>query len=280
MTTALAASRIWVIGDLQGCLRPLQSLLEQIRFNPATDHLVFAGDLINRGPQTLATLRFVRGLGAHATALLGNHDLHFLAIVAGVRQPAASDTLDELLASADLADLVDWLRHCPLAVVADQHLLTHAGCPAEWDLDDVLREAGQCEQVLRSNDWRARMADLFGNQPARWQDAHTAAQRIRYTINALTRLRFVHADGSLDFATKEGAHSSAATGLQPWFAVPGHRARQDARLQALVFGHWSSLGVFVEPGLVSLDAGCVWGGCLAAYQLRGPSAGHLEQVQC
>jgi bis(5'-nucleosyl)-tetraphosphatase (symmetrical) len=279
VTTAIAASRIWVIGDLQGCLSPLQSLLEKIRFNPAADHLVFAGDLINRGPQSLATLRFVRGLGADATALLGNHDLHFLAVVAGVRQAATSDTLEELLASADLTELVDWLRQCPLALVTDRHLLTHAGCPAEWDLDDVLREAGQCEQVLRCNEWRTRIAELFGNQPARWQDAHTASQRLRYSINALTRLRFVHADGSLDFATKEGAHTTPKD-LQPWFTVPGHRARHDARLQALVFGHWSTLGVFVEPGLVSLDAGCVWGGCLAAYQLRGPLAGHLEQVQC
>jgi bis(5'-nucleosyl)-tetraphosphatase (symmetrical) len=279
VTTALAASRLWVIGDLQGCLSPLQALLEKIRYQPLTDHLVFAGDLINRGPQTLATLRFVRDLGANATALLGNHDLHFLAVVAGVRPPAASDTLDELLACADRAELVDWLRQRPLALVADRHLLTHAGCPAEWDLDDVLREAGQCERVLRSADWRVHMAELFGNQPARWQDAHTTSERLRYTVNALTRLRFVHADGRLDFATKEGAHTTPA-GLQPWFAVPDHRARQDARLQALVFGHWSTLGVFVEPGLVSLDAGCVWGGCLAAYQLRGPHAGQLEQVQC
>jgi bis(5'-nucleosyl)-tetraphosphatase (symmetrical) len=279
VTQAAAASRIWVVGDLQGCLAPFQELLAQIRFNSLTDHIVLAGDLINRGPESLATLRFIRALGDSVTALLGNHDLHFLAVVANVRQPTSSDTLNALLQAPDLAALSHWLRHLPLTFYIDGHLLTHAGCPAEWDLDDVQREAKACEQLLRAPDWQAHMAALFGNQPTLWSHAGTAQQRYRFTINALTRMRFVHADGSLDFATKEGAKSAPA-GLQPWFDVPGHRALADTRIQRIVFGHWSTLGVFVRDRLVSLDAGCVWGGCLAAYQLRGPDQGRLEQVQC
>ncbi len=279
MTQAAAANRIWVIGDLQGCLAPLQELLKQISFNPLTDHIVLAGDLINRGPQSLATLRFVRELGQNVTALLGNHDLHFLAVLAGVRQTAASDTLQELLQAPDLPELSDWLRRLPLTFYSDRHLVTHAGCPAEWNLDDVQREAQECEQVLRAPDWREHMASLFGNFPAQWQDARSSEERRRFTINALTRLRFVNTDGSLDFATKEGA-GAAAPGLRPWFEVPGHRALADTRIQRIVFGHWSTLGVFTRSSLVSLDGGCVWGGCLAAYQLRGPEQGRLQQVKC
>jgi bis(5'-nucleosyl)-tetraphosphatase (symmetrical) len=279
VTQAAAASRIWVVGDLQGCLTPFQELLSHIRFDPLSDHIVLAGDLINRGPQSLATLRYVRNMGEHVTALLGNHDLHFLAVLAGVRKLANSDTLQELLQAADLDELSAWLRQLPLTFYSDKHLVTHAGCPAQWDLDDALREAHACEQLLRAPNWHLSMASLFGNQPARWQDAHTPEERKRYTINALTRMRFVQADGSLDFATKEGA-TAVAPGLLPWFDVPGHRALADARVQRIVFGHWSTLGVFVKDALVSLDAACVWGGCLAAYQLRGPEQGLLEQVQC
>ena len=263
-----------LIGDLQGCCGAFDRLLDEAGFSPSRDHLTVLGDLVNRGPQSLAVLQRLRGLGAAASCLLGNHDLHLLAVAHGVRPLHAGDTLDEILASPERAAWLDWLRWRPLALRSDGWLQVHAGVPPQWDAAATLAHAAEVEALLRGPDLAAALQRLFGNQPARWDDTLAGADRLRFIVNALTRMRFCSADGTLDFKTKGGI-DRAPPGRMPWFEVPG---RGTAGVP-VAFGHWSTLGLIDRPDLLSLDTGCVWGGALTAVRVDGGRR-EVMQVVC
>lgn len=260
---------IVAIGDIQGCLECLCELLRATADEPA---LVFVGDLVNRGPQSLEALRFVKSLGDRATVLLGNHDLHLLAVAAGIRPLHADDTLREILDAPDRDELLDWLRARPLAHFAAGALFVHAGVLPQWTVEQTLALAAEVEARLRAADYRDFLATMYGNQPARWNDSLRGADRARCVINALTRLRFVDADGAMDFKVKEGT-AAAPPGLMPWFDHP----RRATRGTPIVFGHWSTLGLMLREDAICLDTGCVWGGRLTA--MRWPDRS-LIQVDC
>lgn len=262
----------YLIGDLQGCCDAFERLLAEIGFSPSRDRLTVLGDLVNRGPASLRTLQRLRTLGDAADALLGNHDLHFLAVAHGIRAAHRSDTLDDILASSEREAWVDWVRQRPLALAREGWLCIHAGLPPQWDAARALALAGEVQALLRGPDLPAFLAVMYGNEPARWDDALAGPDRWRFAINALTRARFVHAgDGRLDFQVKEGA-DAAPPGLVPWFEAPGRRSAG----QPVAFGHWSTLGLIERPDLLALDTGCVWGGQLTAVRVDG---GRREAVQ-
>ncbi|WP_418316528.1 symmetrical bis(5'-nucleosyl)-tetraphosphatase [Piscinibacter sakaiensis] len=264
----------YLIGDVQGCCGALQRLLEKIDFSASRDRLFVLGDMVNRGPQSLATLRLLRGLGDAASCLLGNHDLHLLAAAHGVRKVHRSDTLDDILTADDREAWIDWVRWRPLAIFDDGWLMVHAGVVPQWDREQTMRLAAEVETRLRGPDLTAFLQVMYGNQPARWDDALDGDDRLRLVINALTRTRFLLPDGSLDFTTKEGV-DEAPPGLTPWFDAPGRRTAG----QPIAFGHWSRLGLINRPNLVALDTGCVWGGALSALRIDGGRR-ELIQVDC
>ncbi|HEU0201769.1 MAG TPA: symmetrical bis(5'-nucleosyl)-tetraphosphatase [Burkholderiaceae bacterium] len=264
---------IIVMGDMQGCLTSLQTLLAQF---PQADRLIFVGDLVNRGPQSLASLRFVRDLGERAVTVLGNHDLHLLAAAAGIRPLHRDDTLQEILDAPDRDGLLEWLRARPLAHLEAGALFVHAGVLPQWTVEQTLALAREVEAGLRSADHRAFLATMYGNEPARWDDALAGADRMRCVINAFTRIRFVTADGTMKFKLKEGA-ASAPPGLVPWFDHPARRTHPARGGLPIVFGHWSALGLVNRADIVCLDTGCVWGGKLSA--MRWPDRA-LWQVDC
>ena len=264
----------YLVGDLQGCCEPLDRLLAEIGFSASRDHLFALGDLVNRGPQSLDTLRRLRGLDHSATCLLGNHDLHLLAVAHGVRPAHHGDSLDEILAAPDRAEWVDWLRQLNMATSTDGWLLVHAGVVPQWDRATTLLLAGEIETCLRSSDLPAFLEVMYGNQPARWSDDLTGVDRLRFAINTLTRIRFVHPDGMLDLASKEGT-GATPPGLLPWFDAPHRRTAGDP----IAFGHWSTLGLINRPDLIALDTGCVWGGSLSAMRID-EGRRELIQVAC
>ncbi|MFT5588430.1 MAG: bis(5'-nucleosyl)-tetraphosphatase (symmetrical) [Bradyrhizobium sp.] len=264
-----ALTSLYAIGDLQGCASQLASLMEKVLHEDAGARWFFVGDLVNRGPRSLATLRLIRSLGDRASCVLGNHDLHLLAVAHGIRKTGRSDTLDEILQAPDRDELLDWLRRQALAQWIDGHLLVHAGVPAQWTVEQTLALAGEVETVLRGPDWVAFLREMYGNAPARWDDALTGSERLRCIVNGLTRMRLCTADGSMVLKNPE----ESAQLLVPWFDVPG-------RLSAavtVVYGHWSARGLTLRPDLIGLDSGCLWGGQLSAVRL---SDRKLVQVSC
>jgi len=270
--------KTYVIGDLQGCAHEAEALLEQIARDCAGDaRILFVGDLINRGPESLLALRRMKALaeasGGRVEALLGNHDLHLIAVAAGAQRASKSDTLDEILAAPDRDELMAWLRQRPLAMFVDAHLLVHAGVAPQWDAAQTMALAGEVEDVLRGDGWIDFLANMYGNLPDRWDDNLTGMDRLRCIVNALTRMRLCLPDGTMDFAHKESESGPVGSGLLPWFDLPGRRTMD----VTVVFGHWSALGLVLRPNLVGLDSGCVWGGKLTAVCLddRG-----LLQVDC
>lgn len=268
---------LYLIGDVQGCDAALGRLLDEAAFSPSRDRLVLLGDLVNRGPQSLAVLRRVMALGASAQALLGNHDLHLLASAQGVRPLHRGDTLDDVLAAPDRTALLDWLRWRPLALHEQGVLMVHAGVLPQWTVAQTLALAGEVEAVLRSDDWGAFLRQMYGNQPDRWDAALQGAERLRVIVNALTRLRFCTPQGRMEFATKTGGADAAPPGHLPWFDVPGRRSAASV----VAFGHWSTLGWLDRPDLISLDTGCVWGGSLSAVRLGANARERtLIQVRC
>jgi bis(5'-nucleosyl)-tetraphosphatase (symmetrical) len=262
----------YAIGDLQGCLLQTKSLLKKIRTVSPKAKFVFVGDLVNRGPSSLQTLRHVRALGDAATVVLGNHDLHLLAAAHGIRRVRANDPLNEILQAADCIELLDWLRQRPLAHVEDGHLLVHAGVLPQWTVEQTLALAHEVETVLRGPDWVDFLREMYGNQPAKWDDALTGGERLRCIVNALTRLRFCTAEGEMEFDTTTGTDGAPA-GFMPWFEVP----RRKTENVTVVFGHWSTLGLMLRPNLIALDTGCVWGGKLTAVRLDNRA---VLQVDC
>jgi bis(5'-nucleosyl)-tetraphosphatase (symmetrical) len=256
---------IYAIGDVQGCYDTLSRLLDLLRFDPARDYLWFAGDLVNRGPQSLQTLRFVRGLGPAALSVLGNHDLHLLALANGGRK-GKRDSLEQVLAAPDRDELLDWLRRQPLLHESPDGgtALLHAGLPPQWDMQQARACAREAESALRGDRYAELLRDMYGDQPDQWDEALSGTSRLRFIINCYTRLRYCDAAGRADFGPK-GAPGTQASGLLPWFAVAGRRS---AGTQ-LIFGHWSTLGrvSWPEYGVEGLDTGAVWGGKLSALRL-------------
>jgi bis(5'-nucleosyl)-tetraphosphatase (symmetrical) len=272
----------YLIGDVQGCDAALQRLLEKIAFSPSRDTLYLLGDLVNRGPNSLAVLRRLMGYGDAARSLLGNHDLHLLAIANKVRKPTRHDTLDEVLLAADRPALLDWLCHQHMALFekfgGEDILMVHAGVLPAWSADKTMALAGEVQAVLRGPELGDFLRQMYGNEPSQWDESLSGAARLRVVVNALTRLRFCTPGGQMEFETKEGA-GAAPAGYLPWFDVP---QRQSASV-TVAFGHWSTLGWLERADLLSLDTGCVWGGHLSAVRLDGSATQQprdLIQVKC
>ena len=254
---------VWAIGDVQGCLRPLQALIAKIDAQDTSGEgaqFWFCGDLVNRGPDSLGTLQFIQALGSRARCVLGNHDLFALACAAGFAAPQAQDTLTKLLAAPTA--WVDWLRCQPLAIYENGFLLTHAGVFPAWGVAQTMHLAGSVEAALRADDWATQLRTLWHGGARQWRSDLNALDAQRFTVNALMRMRLIAPDGGLDFAIKESA-TAAPAGYAAWFeAAP--RAMDEA---ILVFGHWSALGLRNEPRWIALDTGCVWGRELTAVRL-------------
>jgi bis(5'-nucleosyl)-tetraphosphatase (symmetrical) len=256
----------YAIGDIQGCAGELRTLLERIRFSADRDQLWLVGDLVNRGPRSLQALRDVRSLGDNAIVVLGNHDLHLLALALGGEAARRGDTLDEVLAAPDRDELLEWLLNRPLVHFDRGDLLVHAGLAPEWSVARTLALAREVETALR-RDPPAFLRQMYGDRPDRWSEELAGMERLRFVVNVLTRLRMCTADGRIDLKMK-GPPAKARSSFQPWFEVPG-RASRDARI---IFGHWSALGYVNAHGVIALDTGCVWGGALTALSLDGEEA--------
>ena len=264
----------YIVGDIQGCCDSLDALLDKVGFSPSRDHLWVVGDLVNRGPTSLRTLKRLRGLGDAACCLLGNHDLHLLAVAHGVRKPHKGDALDEILQADDRDEWIHWLRTRRLAVHEQGWLMVHAGVVPQWDLDLTLSLAAEVEQHLRNDDMVDFLHAMYGNEPSRWDESLTGNDRLRFTVNVLTRTRFVTTDGSLELKTKDGS-DGAPEGHYPWFEAPGRKTKG----VPIAFGHWSALGLVNRPDLLALDTGCVWGGKLTAARVDGGER-EIIQVDC
>lgn len=254
----------FLIGDLQGCDEPLGRLLDAIGFSPSRDTIHLLGDLVNRGPASLDVLRRLRQLGAAATCVLGNHDLHLLAVARGIRSAGKGDTMTEILAADDREALLEWLRLQPFAARACGWLLVHAGVVPQWDAERTLALAAEAEALVRDGSGEALLRTMYGDRPHRWDEQLQGEARARFIVSALTRIRFCADDGTLDFDAKAGAETAPA-GMKPWFAIEG---RQSAG-EPIAFGHWSALGLVERPDLLALDTGCVWGGSLTAARVDG-----------
>ena len=256
---------IYAIGDLQGCYDPFRELLDAIDFDPSDDTLWLTGDLVNRGPKSLKTLRYVRSLGESVVTVLGNHDLHLLALADGnQRFSKRFETLEKILEAPDREELMLWLRHRPMAHYDKKlnTLMVHAGTHPGWSAKKTLARAAEVETVLRSNNHRELLTKMYGNTPAEWSGNLKGYKRLRFIINCLTRMRMLTPKLRLNFA-HSGSPWRARKNLVPWFDVED-RASEGTRV---VFGHWSALGLIVLPELVSLDTGCVWGRQLTAVRL-------------
>ena len=257
----------YVIGDIQGCFDELQQLLSLINFSN-TDRLLFAGDLVNRGPKSLQTLRFIKDLGERADSVLGNHDLHLLAVHYGVVSGKRHDTLHEILNAPDRQELMDWLRQRPLFIYApeQQFALSHAGLPPCWSAKKAAKYAQEVADVISGENAIEYFQHMYGNQPDCWSGEHSGWPRLRLITNYLTRMRFCTPCGKLDFSAK-GTLASQPEGYLPWFQLPlKNQADQNLRI---LFGHWAALeGKTDSQQILALDTGCVWGGRLTALRLE------------
>jgi bis(5'-nucleosyl)-tetraphosphatase (symmetrical) len=264
----------YLIGDLQGCDAPLARLLAKVGFSPSRDTLYLLGDLVNRGPASAAVLRRLMGYGDAARCLLGNHDLSLLAVAHGFRAPHRNDTMDDILQSPGREAMLEWLRHRSMALQAHGLLMVHGGVLPSWDVAQTLALAGEVEAVLRGAQLADFLAQMWGNQPDHWEDGLAGADRLRVVVNALTRLRFCTPQGVMDLKAS-GRLDQAPPGMLAWFDVPGRRTAGTC----IAFGHWSTLGYLRRPDIISLDTGCVWGGCLSALKLDESGRGEHELIQ-
>ena len=253
----------YVIGDVQGCYEPLRRLLDQLNFDPLEDELWFVGDLVNRGPASLATLRFVRSLGNSATVVLGNHDLHLLVVASGARKPHKGDTLDDILRAPDREEILAWLRGRKLMHAVRGHALVHAGLLPQWTIEKALALAHEVEDALRGDQHAELARHMYGNQPAAWRDDLAGYDRLRVIVNAMTRMRLCTASGAMEFSHKIGLVNVPA-GYMPWYDVPGRASRSST----IIFGHWAALGLLMRPDVIAIDTGCVWGRELSALRLE------------
>lgn len=255
---------VFAIGDVQGCKDELDTLLDRLRFDASCDRLWFVGDLVNRGPRSLDALRLVRQLGEAAIVVLGNHDLHLLAVASGQAPRKKHDTFDDVLTAPDRDELLDWLRNCPLlhhdATLGS--VLVHAGVLPQWELATALRLAAEAGDSIRRSESNELFTHMYGDLPDHWQDDLGGWARLRIIINAFTRLRYCDALGRMDLRPK-GRPGNQPPHLLPWFQVPGRMMRNTR----IVFGHWSTLGLWDADGVIALDSGCLWGGKLTAVRL-------------
>lgn len=260
----------WVIGDIQGCLASLNYLLNQpgLLDDPNAE-FCFAGDLINRGPHSLAVLQRIHNLGSRAYCVLGNHDIHFLSVAAGMRQPNRFDTFQDILNSQNSNYWINWLRQQPLYLKRQGHLIVHAGIHPNWSLNQLKNIAHEIQQRLRDDDWAFHLSKLFGNEPAQWSTKLTGYDRQRFGINVLTRIRYIKTDGRLDFSFKQHPQQ-APKNLTPWFQITPRKITLP-----IVFGHWSTLGLTKCNQAIGLDTGALWGGQLTALRLED---GKIVQV--
>ncbi len=262
----------YAIGDLQGCFTELQQLLEKIQFEPGADKLWLVGDLINRGPDSLATLRWVKSMGDSIRCVLGNHDLTLLVVAAGIMPPHRNDTIHDILAAPDREELLHWLRHQRLLHTENGFAMVHAGLLPQWSIAQAQLLAGEVEAALQGDRHPAFIAQMYGNNPNHWEDELDGLSRLRVITNAMTRMRFCTPQGEMEFAHK-GNPDQPPAGYMPWFKVP-ERASQDA---TLICGHWSALGLRVENNFIALDSGCLWGGQLSAVRLEDRQ---IFQIPC
>ena len=263
----------YAIGDIQGCYDSLQALLARCAFDPATDRLWLVGDLVNRGPQSLTTLRFIRSLGDAAVTVLGNHDLYLLMVAeGGAKFRGKDDTLQEILDAPDCDELLYWLRHQPLCYTDGEYCMVHAGLLPQWTAARARELSCEVESALQGPNFREFILNLWGSEPAGWSDDLAGWPRLRVIVNAMTRMRFCTLDGIMEFKVK-GKLSNAPAGHLPWFDLPDRQSRDSV----LVTGHWSALGLKVEPNFLALDSGCLWGGHLTAVRLEDRA---VFQVPC
>jgi bis(5'-nucleosyl)-tetraphosphatase (symmetrical) len=262
----------YAIGDLQGCFDALQRLLDKLKFDPAKDQLWLAGDLVNRGPDSLASLRFVKSLGDNAVTVLGNHDLHLLAIAAD-HKTTKDPGLKEILAAADTDELVDWLRRQPLLHYDAQldFALAHAGIYPGWTLQQALDYAEELHRMLASDNYLDFIHHMYGNKPRSWRDELSSWDRLRFIVNSFTRMRYCDEDGKLNLKDK-GPIGSQRAGSLPWFDMPQRQTRE----QRILFGHWSTAGRLNRQDVYALDTGCIWGGDLTALQLDAESPRYIS----
>lgn len=262
----------YAIGDIQGCFTSFQNLLQEIGFNPQTDRLWLVGDLINRGPGSLSVLRWMSSHRSSIVCVLGNHDLHTLAIAEGFVDVGRYDTLQELFRALDVQELMQWLRFQNMAHAEGDYLMIHAGVLPQWDAAQTLALAAEVEAVLHGQDYRYFLSRMYGNTPDHWDDGLRGMGRLRVITNALTRLRVCSPMGKMEFRFN-GEVKDTPPGYLPWFEVPGRKSGDSV----LIFGHWSALGLMMRDNLIALDSGCLWGGSLSAMRLEDR---RVFQVPC
>ena len=260
----------YAIGDIQGCYSELQNLLNEINFDERRDELWFAGDLVNKGPKSLQTLRFIKALGVNAKITLGNHDLHLLAVAKNIRPLLKKDTIQEILAADDVEELIDWLKSRPLLITDDNlnFTMVHAGLPPQWSLENAKEFAKECELILQSEKINKLLAEMYGDTPNIWVNSLQDYAKQRFIINCFTRIRFCNSDGMLDFDTKV-APGKQNTSLIPWYSLPNRKTKDNK----IIFGHWSTVHIgneknFKQYNVYPIDTGCLWGGRLTAMRLE------------
>ena len=260
----------YAIGDIQGCYSELQNLLNEINFDERRDELWFAGDLVNKGPKSLQTLRFIKALGVNAKITLGNHDLHLLAVAKNIRPLLKKDTIQEILAADDVEELIDWLKSRPLLITDDNlnFTMVHAGLPPQWSLENAKEFAKECELILQSEKINKLLAEMYGDTPNIWVNSLQDYAKQRFIINCFTRIRFCNSDGMLDFDTKV-APGKQNTSLIPWYSLPNRKTKDNK----IIFGHWSTVRIgneknFKQYNVYPIDTGCLWGGRLTAMRLE------------
>ena len=260
----------YAIGDIQGCYSELQNLLNEINFDERRDELWFTGDLVNKGPKSLQTLRFIKALGVNAKITLGNHDLHLLAVAKNIQPLLKKDTIQEILAADDVEELIDWLKSRPLLITDDNlnFTMVHAGLPPQWSLENAKEFAKECELILQSEKINKLLAEMYGDTPNIWVNSLQDYAKQRFIINCFTRIRFCNSDGMLDFDTKV-APGKQNTSLIPWYSLPNRKTKDNK----IIFGHWSTVHIgneknFKQYNVYPIDTGCLWGGRLTAMRLE------------
>ena len=268
-------SKIYAVGDIQGCAPSLKALVKKL---PKKSNLIFLGDLVNRGPDSLGALRQLKSLqeSGRAECILGNHDLHLLAIDAGLRNTKGLDTVDAILKAPDRKELIHWMRNRPMALSNGKVLTVHAGVLPQWDLQQTIECAQEVEKALRSKSYKEFLANMYGNTPNKWNNSLKGYERLRLITNALTRMRFCTPSGQMEFESKEGLENGPK-GYIPWFNVPKRKTTDTL----IYFGHWSTLGLLRRSNVIGLDTGCVWGGKLTALEIANSNKDSkgLELIQ-
>ena len=268
-------SKIYAVGDVQGCAPSLKTLIKKL---PKKSKMIFLGDLVNRGPDSLNTLRILKSLqeAGQTECILGNHDLHLLAIDAGLRKTKGLDTVDAILKAPDRAELIDWIRHRPMALSNGKVLTVHAGVLPQWDLQQTIECAQEVEKALRSKSYKDFLANMYGNLPSKWSNSLKGHERLRVITNTLTRMRFCSPSGKMEFESKEGLEQGPK-GYIPWFQAPKRKTADTL----IYFGHWSTLGLLRHDNVIGLDTGCVWGGKLTAMEISDANTDqkNLEIIQ-